>query len=305
MFGIRFMKAEPTRYVMHFKAGKVVREGAGLSFFYWDPSATIVAVPLQSADIPFVFNEVTADFQAITVQGQLTWRVADAKKLAALLDFSVDAKGALRTEDPLKLEERLVQATQVLARGVTEKLSLQEALASSESLGVQVLAGLRKAELVQMLGVEPLALAILGVRPTPEMGRALEAKAREELQRGSDQAIYDRRNAAVEQERRIKENELNTELAVDQKQRQIREARMAADIAIEAQRRALIDTRVENERKDADWRTLTAIAGGNDPKTMIALAFRELAQNAGKIGELNISPDLLQGLLSTKAEKAR
>jgi hypothetical protein len=31
---------------------------------------------------------------------------------------------------------------------------------------------------------------------------------------------------------------------------------------------------------------------------MIALAFRELAENAQKIGELNISPDLLKSLLT-------
>jgi hypothetical protein len=30
---------------------------------------------------------------------------------------------------------------------------------------------------------------------------------------------------------------------------------------------------------------------------MIAMAFQELAGNAQKIGELNISPDLLQGLI--------
>jgi len=38
-------------------------------------------------------------------------------------------------------------------------------------------------------------------------------------------------------------------------------------------------------------------AGGADPKLMIALAFRELAENAGKIGELNVSPDLLRSLI--------
>jgi hypothetical protein len=32
---------------------------------------------------------------------------------------------------------------------------------------------------------------------------------------------------------------------------------------------------------------------------MIALAFRELAENAGKIGELNVTPDLLTSLLKT------
>jgi hypothetical protein len=42
---------------------------------------------------------------------------------------------------------------------------------------------------------------------------------------------------------------------------------------------------------------MAAGGGGLDPKLMIALAFRELAENAGKIGELNITPDLLQGLI--------
>jgi hypothetical protein len=35
---------------------------------------------------------------------------------------------------------------------------------------------------------------------------------------------------------------------------------------------------------------------GHDPELMIALAFRELAENAGKIGELNVTPDLLKSL---------
>jgi hypothetical protein len=180
----------------------------------------------------------------------------------------------------------------------------------------QVSAGLRKAEAVAMLGVEPLSLSVLSIRPTPEMARALEAEARESLQRESDEAIYARRNNAVEQERTIKESELNTELAVEQKKREIREAQMKAEIAIEEQRTALISKRVENDKKDADskayaieatlkplkeadWKTLMAMsAGGGDPKVMIALAFRELAENAGKIGELNMSPDLLKSLLA-------
>ena len=46
-----------------------------------------------------------------------------------------------------------------------------------------------------------------------------------------------------------------------------------------------------------DWKVLTALNGNQDAKSSIALAFRELAENAGKIGNLNISPDLLENLL--------
>ena len=36
-----------------------------------------------------------------------------------------------------------------------------------------------------------------------------------------------------------------------------------------------------------------------DPKAMVALAFQEMAENAQKIGELNVSPDLLRSLIGT------
>ena len=37
---------------------------------------------------------------------------------------------------------------------------------------------------------------------------------------------------------------------------------------------------------------------GGDAELMIATAFRELAENAEKIGELNVTPDLLRSLLT-------
>jgi hypothetical protein len=89
-----------------------------------------------------------------------------------------------------------------------------------------------------------------------------------------------------------------------------------ADIAIEEQRAALVDQKVANERKeslargealratleplkDIDWRILMAASGGAaNPSSLIAMAFRDLADNAQKIGQLNISPDLLTTLLN-------
>jgi len=321
VFGIAFIKAPPTNYVLHFRNGQVVREGAGLSFFYYRPTSTIVSVPLSSVDVPFVFNEVTADFQAVTIQGQLTYRVTDPKLLAGLLDFSVTPRGTYVSDDPEKLKERLVNATQVLASAVTHGMSLRQALVAHETLVNGVLGGLRASEQVKMLGVEIISLSIIAITPTPETAKALEAEAREGLLRQSDEAIYARRNAAVAQERLIKESELNTEIAVEAKRRQIRETRMAADIAVEEQRASLVERKVENDRKAADsrayelaamleplksvdWRTLMAAnASKIDPKVGVAMAFRDLADNAQKIGQLNITPDLLESLLRHTPEK--
>jgi regulator of protease activity HflC (stomatin/prohibitin superfamily) len=318
---LSFMKVPPTTYVLQYKHGKIKREGAGLSFLYYAPTSTIVAVPMASADVPFVFQEATSDFQSVTIQGQLTYRVADPKRLATLLDFSVDKRRVYHSEDPRKLAERLVHALQTLTRAITQRLTLRDALVSSDGLVAEALSKLRTSEEVSALGVSILSLSILAIQPTPETSRALEAEAREALQRRADEAIYARRNAAVEQERLIKESELNTEIAVEEKKRQIRETQMAAAIAVEEQRSQLIERQVENQRKDADsrayaltetlkplrdldWKTLMMLAGkGADPKSMVALAFQQMAENAQKIGELNVSPDLLNSLIGRPTGK--
>lgn len=318
---IHYLKAAPTTWVMQFKGSALKREGAGLSFFYWAPTTTLVQVPLASADVPFAFTEATADFQTVTIQGQLTFRVAEPKKLAALLDYSVTSSGGWRTDDPQKVPERLVHTAQVLTRAVTQRYTLKEALTSSEALVAQVLAGLKATAAVQMLGLEVLSLSVLSVRPTPEMARALEAEAREALQRKSDEAIHERRKAAVEQERRIKESELQTEVMVEEQRRHIQETKLAADIHLEKEREQLVALWAANEKTSADaqayaleakltpvkaldWKVLTALsAAGMDPAASIAVAFRELAENAQRIGELNVSPDLLRSLLPSSAPR--
>jgi regulator of protease activity HflC (stomatin/prohibitin superfamily) len=321
MLGISYRKANPTDYILHFSRGKLTSEGAGLSFFYFSPASSIVSVPLASANIPFVFNEPTADFQTLTVQGQMTYRIMDPKKAAAMLDFTVDAKGRYVSDQYQKLPERLVYGVQTLVRAEIQGLTLRQALVHGDELTSRVLDRLKASIEVVQLGVEILNLAVLSLKPTPEMAKALEAEAREALNRNADDAVYTRRNAAIEQERRLKENELRTELLVQTKQRELHERELEAEIALEKQRAALTDEKTENERKEADsrayslkaviapvqgldWRVLMTLnPQGGDARNTIAMAFQELAANAQKIGELNISPDLLRTLIGTAVQR--
>jgi regulator of protease activity HflC (stomatin/prohibitin superfamily) len=322
MFGIRFIKAEPTHFIMLFRKGKIRREGVGLSFFYFAPTTSLVLVPVASADVPFIFEEVTSDFQAVTVQGQITYRVADPKKLAQLMNFTLSRNlNEYTSDDPGKLPQRLINHTQVLTRALLKSLPLRKALGESDSLELSLREGLQKAEIVTSLGVELLGLSILAIKPTPETARALEAEAREQILGEADQAVFVRRNAAVEQERAIKENELNTEIAVENKKREINEAQIAAKIAVEERNKELVALSAANARKEAetkayaisvvmkslaetDPKTLQTLASVNmEPGQLVAFAFKELAENADKIGQLNISPELLRELLSRDAPK--
>src|SRR5581483_283932 len=332
MFGLRYIKTNPSTYVIQYRNGKVVREGAGLSFFYYAPNASLVAVPLESADVPFVFHEVSSDFQEVTVQGQVTYRVADPKVLAELMNFTLKPDGSYVSQDPAKLAPRVINAVQVKLRSLLQRQTLQDLLRGSDQLVQAVAGGLRQSDGLPSLGLALVNLAILAVKPSPETARALEAQVREQILKQADDATYTRRNSAIEQERAIKENELNTEIAVETKKRQIRETQMEAErsvlekrqqiqdqemagrIALEEKNQNLTTLRAENANKEADAKAyamaalMKAVAGtdpkvlqaltiGNsDPGALIALAFQGLAENAQRIGELNISPDLLQQL---------
>ena len=89
--------------------------------------------------------------------------------------------GRYRSDDPSKLGDRLIHASQILARAFTQKHELRELLVSSDQLVEQLLAGMKASEAVAMLGVEILALSILSIKATPEMAKALQADAREKL----------------------------------------------------------------------------------------------------------------------------
>lgn len=338
MFGIRHIKFDSMTYVLHFKNGRIKREGRGLSFFYFVPNSSIAAIPMGSNDLPFIFSETTNDYQKVTIQGQISYKISNPRTLADILDFTVGDNGQYKKNDIEKLNQRIINEAQTSTASFIHDIKLKDAIRSAKAIEGRILEGLKSSSAIGMLGIEILGANILDILATPEMARALETETREKLQQEADQAIYERRNFAVEQERKIKESELNTEIAVEEKQKQIaekkmesevqksdnnrklREMNLAADIAVENQRKQFIEQKTVNDKKEAetqgyvtettlkpykdiDWKVLTALNNNDDPKFNISLAFRQLAENAGKIGTLNISPELLESILNEKNSK--
>ena len=246
MFGVRFIKVQPTTYLLQYKEGKIKRQGLGLAFYYYAPTTNLVAVPVASNDAPFMFSETTADFQEVSLQGQVTYRVGDPVKVSTLLNFTLDASGYRHvSDDPEKLPERVGNLVRVLARKQIETLPMRQALRASDRIVTNLRADLASSPEIAALGLEIIGLSILAIKPTPESARALEAGARESLLKEADEALYARRNASIEQERSIKENELATELAVELKKRQIRDAEIDTERSVLEKRNALRASELE------------------------------------------------------------
>ncbi|MBD2848041.1 SPFH domain-containing protein [Paenibacillus sp. IB182496] len=338
MFGIKFVKFQPSEYVMKMRSGRVVREGVGLSFFYYAPVTSAIVIPVSSVDAPFMFEEVTRDFQSVTVQGQLTYRIADFHQMSRMLDYTYNLrKKAYLSDDPGKLGQRVIGLAKVLVKRHLEAMPLREAIQAGDRLAAALGEALADSPELKKLGLEAIGASILAVLPSKETMRALEAQTREQILREADEALYERRNASIEQERIVRENELGTEIAIEAKKKQIRESQLAADrlvqqkknemqqeqlhfdTAYEEERETMLRRSADNRRVEADARAyeLSAVMGalggadqqvlqaltrsGMNPNQLIAAAFEELAGQADKIGQLNISPDLLQGLLQGEA----
>lgn len=334
MFGLRFIKSQPTTHLMQFRRGRLVREGAGLSFLYYAPTSTVVAVPVGSQDAGFMLELVTSDYQGVTVQGQVSYRVGEPQRTAALMDFSLkpDARG-YASDDPRRLQDRVVMQAKVIVQQAVQALDLKQALKASATIARAAQQQLAQQPEIQALGLQVLGVSIVAIKPTPDIARALEAEAREAHLKSADDAIYQRRMAAVENERSIRQNELDTEIAVETKQRQIQETQMeakaallrrenelrgeqmTADVQLEEQRRELVASQAENTRalaeaeahrvravmgalESADPRIVQALASaGMDAGQLIAQAFGGIAEKAERIGQLNVSPELLQSLV--------
>ena len=131
------------------------------------------------------------------------------------------------------------------------------------------------------MGVELLNLYFLTINPTPEVARALEAEHRESLLRIADEAIYARRAAAVEQERAIKQNELNTDISLEQLREQLIDLE-GANLEQQAEFRGKA-LAIEAEFRAKAMRLEADAYAGVDALKAAALALRDLSAHADRL----------------------
>lgn len=282
MMSIRYFKADASTYVIKSKNGRIAQQGRGLSFFYNEQTTSIAAIPMSAQEAPFVFNMQSADFQEVRVQGQITFRVMDATKTADVLNFTLNRNGSgYVSEDPMKLNERVIRVAQGIIQTRIQERTLRQVLKDGQQTLRLLEQGLDEHKTLAAMGIEVLDVSLTAIRPNTETARALEAEAREAILKEADDAVYLRRISAVEQERTIKEAELQTDYSVHQKEQEIaeqqienkrklmrgdlesqREQQLAgiaskkvaleADIASEAERQKLIELSVLNRKQESD-----------------------------------------------------
>jgi regulator of protease activity HflC (stomatin/prohibitin superfamily) len=312
----RQLRSDASAHVQRFRAGRLVQQGRGLSFWFLPHDASIAEAPLDDRDLPFLFRGRSRDFQTVTVQGLIVWRVADPATLATRIDFSLNLETGAHLGQPM-------DQIATLLTGLAQQLSAQQLAAydinAILAAGVAPLlarmeAGLIGAKRLAEMGLEVVNVRIADLSPNSELGRALQTPTFERVQQQADQATFERRALAVEKERAIAENELGNQIELARRQaelieREAENSRQRAVAEADAQRIAAEAEAgtirlVEQARTDME-RNRVDIYGALPTGVLMALAARELAGKLTTVEHLNVTPDLLASFVGEAFGRGR
>ena len=320
-FGVmRHLRGESTSHVLFHRRGHLAQSGRGLSLWFVPLSASIAEIPLDDRELPFLFHGRSVDFQDVTTQGVVTYRVIEPEVLARRVDFSIDLRRGVHREQPLeKLSVLFTQLAQQLAWAYIAHTPLRAVLSNGVAeIRRRILEGLHGDESIAEMGLEVVSVRVSGVLPTAELEQALQTPTLEKIQEEADEAIFQRRALAVEKERAIQENELQNRIELARKEEELitqqgANARRRATEDAEAER---IATDAEAARRgvesaaQADAIRVVQAAKVNAEKErmdiyrempatmMVGLAARELAGKLRSIEHLNVTPELFGPLVT-------
>lgn len=312
-------RGTPTTYVRQLRNGRPTREGAGLAFWFRPLSCVLSEAPIDDRELAFTFRGRTRDFQEVTVQATVTFRVAEPGTAVSRLDFGIDpATGQLRNRPLDQVGGMLTELAQQYALDLLADLDLTDALVRGPVVVRDgVTAGLVGDARLAEVGLAVIGVRITGVVADPEVQRALQTPTREAVQGEADRATYERRALAVERERAIAENEMTSRIELAKQEetlvaqqgandrRRAEEVAAAQEVAVAAdadRTRVLADaeayrTTTVGEAEAAAEAGRYAAVGDIEAEKLLALALREVAGQLPEIGQLTVTPDLLTGLM--------
>jgi regulator of protease activity HflC (stomatin/prohibitin superfamily) len=247
------LRAEPNQYILHYQGGNLVRRGAGLTFWFNRFSAALAELPVEDIETTMMLNERSKDYQDVSIQVTLSYRIEDPLLASKRVNFGIDLASGKWTDKPLsRLANLWFLRAQEPARTLIAGLALTEVLGT----GVEVIArrihdALTADPEIGEMGLRVVTVKINQVAPTPEMEKALQTPTREQIHVKADEAVFSRRALAVENERAIKENELQTEIELAARQEEL--IRREGDNRLLAVRQ---EAEAEHERVDAEAKRL-------------------------------------------------
>lgn len=303
------LRSEPNAHIIRYRNGKQVASGKGLAFWFVPLGSGLAEIPTDDRELQFMFHARSSDFQLVTIQGDLIYRVTDAERLAGRIDFSIDIRHGTHRKEPLEQLAGLFTGTaQQYATHYLASREVRELVtASPEALQRAIDAGFSSDPVFNDMGLMLVSLRIREIKPSVELEKALQTPTRESIQQDADEATFKRRAMAVDKESAIAENELQNriELAIREEQlitqhgsnerRRVEEEAAAEETVVRARiEREILDAQGQTERN-----TLHAEAESRQ------LAIRARAENDTRRLESATSAESRKLLSTAEAEAIR
>lgn len=193
---LRHLQATPTSYVQRLRNGSIRQEGIGIRFWFRALNTEVSEVPVDERELPLIFHGRTEDFQDVSVQATITYRLAEPKRTVTRVDFSIDtATGAWRSTPLEQLGGLLTELAQQHALGVLASLSLTVATVEGPTvLRSAITDGLVADDRLEETGIDIVGVRVIAVRPTKDLELALQTPVAERLQQEADGARFERRS---------------------------------------------------------------------------------------------------------------
>lgn len=281
---IRHLRTDASSFILHYRGTRLLRSGRGMAFWFKPLTDSVAEVPADDRELPLVIHGRSADFQEVSVQGVLTYRVLDPEKLAGRVDFTIDSRTGAFLRQPLeKISQALTQLAQQHAGDYLLHTAVRQILVEGQARVRALLEeGLALESQVIAMGLSVVSVRIHTVKPSPDLEKALEAPAREKIKQEADEAAFDRRAQAVDKERAIQDNELQNKIELAK-----REENLIAQQGVNAKRTA-------QEKAESDRIALEAAARAQAIK----------AQGEAKAHEIKVQAEANAHEVKTRAEAA-
>lgn len=302
------LRSDASSHVIHYNAGKIVKSGRGLSFWFLPQSASLAELPVDDREMSLFVKGRSKDFQDMAVQGNISWHIANADQTAERIDFTIAlTNGILITDSIDKIESRIVGLVNQAAVQYFAEAEVRGLLdAGLDPIRDRIEKALINAQALTDIGIEIVAVRLSKISPSAELERALQTPTFESLQQKADEAVFERRALAVDKERAIAENELanKTELAK-------RETQLISQEAENTRARAISVAEAGQIEADAEAHRITTIQGAQSKSesdriaiyrdlpshVLMGLAALEFAGKMKGVNNLNVTPDLLSALI--------
>lgn len=337
-----WVQASPTQYLLHYRGGKIIRQGMGLGACRLPVTDHFTLVPCTAQSLTFAADQITRENQGVEIAGFAVWKIAQPEITAQRFDFD-------DPDEPTKaIGACLKDVVESAIRHRVANMTIEEVLRKRASIILEL-----KRELEYITAQWGLAIDTIEIKHVRIMSKDvfthLQASYREGLRLESETSRLrteqeiavrqlkqkeecqkqetDLKAAFQEQEHSLLQQKATLEherlIAAARQQLDLQREQFAKEVAALKAEHPVLDAReeVESVRRTNEAKARTHeeamarleagasrlnVEADNQRRADLALigALPEMFGNL-KLGEVNLTPDLIKSLVRLISRERR